>query len=40
MEESILNTIKIFLGLSTDDDVFDEELIILINAVIMALQQI
>ncbi len=40
MEESILNTIKIFLGLSTDDDVFDEELIILINAAIMALQQI
>ena len=40
MEESILNTIKIFLGLSTDDDVFDEELIILINAVVMALQQI
>ena len=40
MEESILDSIKIFLGLSTDDDVFDEELIILINAVLMTLQQI
>lgn len=40
MEESILDSIKIFLGLSTDDDVFDEELIILINAVFMTLQQI
>ena len=40
MEESILDSIKYILGLSLDDDAFDQEVIILINAAIMALQQI
>ena len=40
MEESILDSIKNFLGLSTDDDVFDQELLMLINSAIMSLQQI
>ena len=40
MEESILDSIKNFLGLSTDDDAFDQELLMLINSAIMALQQI
>ena len=40
MEESILNSIKIFLGLSVDDDVFDQEVMLLINGVLMTLQQI
>lgn len=40
MEESILDSIKKILGVSTEDDAFDEELLILINSVFMALQQI
>ena len=40
MEESILDSIKHFLSLSLDDDAFDQELLILINAAIMALQQV
>lgn len=40
MEESILNSIKIFLGLSVDDDAFDQEVMLLINGVLMTLQQI
>lgn len=40
MEESILDSIKKILGVSTEDDAFDDELLILINSVFMALQQI
>lgn len=40
MEESILDSIKHILGLSLDDDAFDQEVMMLINATIMALQQI
>ena len=40
MEESILDSIKQFLGLSLDDDAFDQDVMMLINAIIMALQQI
>ena len=40
MEDSILDSIKKILGVSTEDDAFDEELIILINSVFMTLQQI
>lgn len=40
MEESILDSIKKIIGVGTEDDAFDEELLILINAVFMTLQQI
>ena len=40
MEESILDSIKKFIGLSIDDDTFDDELLMLINGIFMALQQI
>ena len=40
MEDSILDSIKMFLGLSTEDDIFDQEVMMLINSAIMALQQI
>ena len=40
MEESILDSIKKILGVSTEDDIFDEELLVLINSVFMTLQQI
>lgn len=40
MEGSILNTVKQMLGLSTDDDTFDLDVVVLINAAFMSLQQI
>ena len=40
MDDSILNSIKIALGLNVEDDAFDQELIMLINSVLMTLQQI
>ena len=40
MDESILDSVKRFIGLSLDDDTFDQELLILINALFMTLQQI
>lgn len=40
MEDSILDSIKIFLGLNCEDDEFDQEIIMLINSVFMTLQQI
>lgn len=39
MEGSILNTIKQMLGLSIDDDTFDLDVAVLINAAFMSLQQ-
>jgi hypothetical protein len=40
MLESILNTIKQMLGVSTDDTVFDVDIITHINSVFMTLQQL
>ena len=40
MEESILDSIKKFIGVSVDDDAFDDELIMVINGILMTLQQI
>lgn len=40
MDDSILNSIKIAIGLSVEDDAFDQELLMLINSVLMTLQQI
>lgn len=40
MDESILDSVKAFIGLNIDDDEFDQELLILINAIFMTLQQI
>lgn len=40
LEESILDSIKKFIGVSTDDDVFDDEILMLINGTFMILQQI
>ena len=40
VDDSILNSIKAILGLNIDDDVFDQELIMLINTFLMTLQQI
>lgn len=39
MEGSILNTIKQMLGLSAEDDSFDLDVMVLINAAFMSLQQ-
>lgn len=40
MEPSILKTIKRMLGLEPDDDTFDVDIIVLINAAFMSLQQL
>ena len=40
MENSILNTIKILVGIEPSDDAFDMNLIVLINSAIMTLRQI
>lgn len=40
MDESILDSIKSFLGVSTEDDIFDQEIMMLINGIFMILQQI
>ena len=40
MENSILNTIKILVGIEPSDDAFDTNLIVLINSAIMILRQI
>ena len=40
MDDSILNSVKASIGVNPDDDVFDQELIMLINTVLMTLQQI
>lgn len=40
MEESILDSIKKFVGVSVDDDAFDDELIMIVNGIFMTLQQI
>lgn len=40
MEDSILNTIKILVGIEPSDDAFDMNLIVLINSAIMTLRQI
>lgn len=40
MEESILDSVKRFVGIEPDDEVFDQELLVLINSVFMTLQQI
>ena len=40
MEGSILNTIKILVGIEPSDDAFDTNLIVLINSAIMILRQI
>lgn len=40
MAESILNTIKKLLGIPVDDTAFDEDIIVHINTVLMALQQL
>lgn len=40
MEESILNTIKRLLGLDADYDVFDTDIVVHINSVLMTLDQL
>ena len=40
MDDSILNSVKIALGLNVEDDAFDQELLMLINSTLMTLQQI
>ena len=40
MDESILDSVKRFLGISLEEDAFDQELLILINAIFMTLQQV
>lgn len=40
MDESVLNTIKILVGIEPSDDAFDTNIIVLINSAIMTLRQI
>lgn len=40
MNDSILNSIKKFLGLDSDYDAFDTDLIVLINSALMTLNQL
>lgn len=39
MDDSILNNVKAYLGISEDDDAFDPDIIMAINAVMMVLFQ-
>lgn len=40
MDNSILNTIKILVGIEPDDTAFDTNIIVLINSAIMTLRQL
>ncbi len=40
MDDSILNTIKILIGIEADDTAFDMNIIVLINSAIMTLRQL
>lgn len=40
MEESILNSVKKYLGLQADYDVFDQDVLMAINSAMMSLQQL